>query len=439
MSFAGFKAGFFGRGQEVMAEKRAAARRENEIIVRGIMDGVPQLKERKKIKRQLRQLGGQFKTYNLSDDEIGTILRSGNAENILKKMRELDSLDDKMKQKIGYDPANVVKFHDGYESSGLTLDQHIDSIVGKLNTGMNLSDALIDSGSKPKTSGLGSLFEPNRSKMLDKRLRALRATFGDEVLQKARAVQQDDITYGDDFRAGTINIPNPVLQAQVKKSLTDSKTGLPTAARLPTILENYAFSLSGGSATGRATQDGVMLYTQDKTARRNKILEYIPKLMAKYDQARFTSAEVNEIKGKVKDFLIKENIYIGNEGEVKEENGENNREKITDPVKANEKVQTIIDSAPEGSGVEKQKAAEKQIAQLLLDSGQADNMEQAKRMATKKFMEARKVKKPKKTERIKPKKYEDEEELTDLQKRNRAFFSKLKEKLMSEPAGYKNN
>ena len=66
-------------------------------------------------------------------------------------------------------------------------------------------------------------------------------------------------------------------------------------------------------------------------------------------------------------------------------------------------------------------------------------MEQAKRMATKKFMEARKVKKPKKTERIKPKKYEDEEELTDLQKRNRAFFSKLKEKLMSEPAGYKNN
>ena len=43
MSFAGFKAGFFGRGMEVAAEKRAAARRENEIIVRGIMDGVPQL------------------------------------------------------------------------------------------------------------------------------------------------------------------------------------------------------------------------------------------------------------------------------------------------------------------------------------------------------------------------------------------------------------
>ena len=249
-----FQAGFFGAARDYMKEKRDAARRENELIIRGIMDGVPQLKERKKTKRQLRELGGQFKTYNLSDDEIGTILRSGNAENILKKMRELDSLDATMKQKIGYDPANVVKFHDGYESSGLTLDQHIDSIVGKLNTGMNLSDALIDSGSKPKTSGLGSLFEPNRSKMLDKRLRALRATFGDEVLQKARAVQQDDITYGDDFRAGTINIPNPVLQAQVKKSLTDSKTGLPTAARLPTILENYAFSLSGGSATGRATQ-----------------------------------------------------------------------------------------------------------------------------------------------------------------------------------------
>ena len=182
-----------------------------------------------------------------------------------------------------------------------------------------------------------------------------------------------------------------------------------------------------------------MLYTQDKAARRNKILEYIPKLMAEYDQARFTSAEVNEIKGKVKDFLIKENIYIGDEGEVKEEGGENNREKITDPVKANEKIQTIADSTPVGEDLEKQAIAEKQIAQLLLDSGQVDNMEQAIRMARKKIMEARKVKKPKKTERIKPMKYEEEKELTDLQKRNRAFFSNLKEKLMSEPAGYKTN
>ena len=239
MSFAGFQAGFFGRGMEVAAEKRAAARRENEIIVRGIMDGIPQLKERKKIKRQLRELGDQFKTYNLSDDEIGTILRSGNAENILKKMGELDSLDNTMKQKIGYDPANVVKFHDGYESSGLTLDQHIDSIVGKLNTGMNLSDAFIDSGSKPKTSGLGSLLEPNRSKMLDKRLRALRATFGDEILQKARAVQQDDITYGDDFKAGTINIPNPILQAKIEKSMKEDQTGTFTSSQMLSKMLNY--------------------------------------------------------------------------------------------------------------------------------------------------------------------------------------------------------
>ena len=377
-----FQAGFFGAARDYMKEKRDAARRENELIIRGIMDGVPQLKERKKIKRQLRELGGQFKTYNLSDDEIGTILRSGNAENILKEMRKLDSLDDTMKQKIGYDPANVVKFHDGYESSGLTLDQHIDSIVGKLNTGMNLSDALIDSGSKPKTSGLGSLFEPNRSKMLDKRLGALRSVFGDEVLQKARAVQQDDITYGDDFRAGTINIPNPVLQAQVKKSLTDSKTGLPTAARLPTILENYAFSLSGGSSTGRATQDGVMLYTQDKAARRNKILEYIPKLMAEYDQARFTSAEVNEIKGKVKDFLIKENIYIA-AGDKKDDTP---GEKITDPAKANEKIQTIVDNL--GTDSENNSVAIRDIAKLLIDSKQVDNQEQARKKAEQMIMQA---------------------------------------------------
>ena len=63
-----FQAGFFGAARDYMKEKRDAARRENELIIRGIMDGVPQLKERKKTKRQLRELGGQFKTYNLYDN-----------------------------------------------------------------------------------------------------------------------------------------------------------------------------------------------------------------------------------------------------------------------------------------------------------------------------------------------------------------------------------
>ena len=392
MSFAGFKAGFFGRGQEVMAEKRAAARRENEIIVRGIMDGVPQLKERKKIKRQLRELGGQFKTYNLSDDEIGTILRSGNAENILKKMRELDSLDATMKQKIGYDPANVVKFHDGYESSGLTLDQHIDSIVGKLNTGMNLSDALIDSGSKPKTSGLGSLFEPNRSKMLDKRLRALRATFGDEVLQKARAVQQDDITYGDDFKAGTINIPNPVLQAKIEKSMKEDQTGTFTSSQMLSKMLNYGYGASGGKSTFVRDQMSNInrIYSQDNQERLAYVEKIVPQITAAYrkevDRNRFTLEDYEIIQERINNKLNERGFFGFRAADDTTKKDDPPGKKITDPVKANEKIRTIVDNL--GTDSENNSVAIRDIAKLLIDSKQVDNQEQARKKAEQMIMQA---------------------------------------------------
>lgn len=277
-----FLAGFAEAGSEYIREQRKQQARNNEIIVQGVLDSIPELKERKSKRRKMRDVAKIFKdTYNLSNDQIGSILRSGKADETLAQMRKLDSLSPELREKIGYDSSNVVKFHDGYEESGLTLDQHIDAVMGKLNTGMSFSDAVQDIGGKPAT-GFAALFQP-KNKIAKGRMAALEAAYGKDTLSQALAVRQGNITYGDDFRTGAVSLPDPITEAAVKKAMEPKTTGMTSAETTRDALFDFGGDVIGGKTTGY-TQAGRPVYEFEKPGRRAALQQKVTSIVAEKEK-----------------------------------------------------------------------------------------------------------------------------------------------------------
>jgi len=304
-----FLAGFAQRGSEYIQSRRKEQARNNEIIVQGVLDAMPELKERKSKRREMRNLAKTFKnTYNLSDDQIGSILRSGTATETLAQMRKLDTLSPDLRQKIGYDPSNVVKFHEGYEQSGLTLDQHLDAVLGKLNTGMNLSDALQDVTGKPAT-GFASLLEP-KNKMAAGRLAALETAYGKDTLSKALAVRQDNITYGDDFTAGAVRLPDPITQSAVRKSLEGKTTGMTNVETTRDALFDFGADLVGGKE--QITSSGI-IYSFEQPGRRVELKQKIASLVSEKEKevgrSTFNADERTDIQNKLYEWAIANEYY----------------------------------------------------------------------------------------------------------------------------------
>jgi len=206
------------------------------------------------------------------------------------------------------------------------------------------------------------------------------------VLQKARAVQQDDITYGDDFKAGTINIPNPVLQAKIEKSMKEDQTGTFTSSQMLSKMLNYGYGASGGKSTFVRDQMGNInrIYSQDNQERLAYVEKIVPQITAAYrkevDRNRFTLEDYEIIQERINKKLNERGFFGFRAAEEDNPPGE----KITDPTKANEKIQTIVDN----TNAENNDVSIRDITKLLIDSKQVDNEEQAKKKAEQMIMQA---------------------------------------------------
>tara|TARA_E500000318_G_scaffold22539_2_gene22964 strand:+ start:880 stop:2118 length:1239 start_codon:yes stop_codon:yes gene_type:complete len=218
--------GFAEEGRLYFDEKEKSI---SDIVGKGfdkwLVDGPANFKSHRAKKKALRTLAKRLEGYNLSNDKIGVILEQGRGDEVLTYLNTMSTLTDDAKKKflepLGGDISNIVKFAPDYEESGLTIDQIVNRVGGKITGGMSLSDAYADLG-QSKESTLGKLFSPNVSRIAEKRKKMYESVYGKGALDQARTYATGSVTSEDLGFSGTIGLPDPVASKAVLDTLEPS-------------------------------------------------------------------------------------------------------------------------------------------------------------------------------------------------------------------------
>jgi hypothetical protein len=226
-----FLAGAASRASEIMEEER----RNTQELVDASMKfwtetGIEKYKERKTKRKDLSM---KFDTLSkdFSPDQIDVIAREGKIDEVLKHLETQRSRGFTIKA------GDIVTFAEGYKDTGRTTDEVLDGVMGKLNDGMTLTDAIADMGGQ-KTGFLGQ----DLSGIASKRADAFAAAFG-RTPNELRALATDDITIEKSPVTGTLTMLDPVAESQAREIIGGKDAG----RGLLGDFEKQAVALLGGT------------------------------------------------------------------------------------------------------------------------------------------------------------------------------------------------
>ena len=242
--------GFAAEGIEYFDEKEKAI---EGLISKSwdkwLIDGPANFKAHVAQKKKLRTLAKALEGYNLGNDKIGVILEQGRGDEVLKYLNTMSTLTGDAKAKflepLGGDIGNIVKFAPDYEESGLTLDQIVNKVGGKITGGMSLSDAFADIG-QDKQNTFAKLFSPNVSNIVNRRMKAYESVYGKGALDQARKYATGAVTTDSLGFTGTVAMPDPVASKAVLDTLGGEK-GYITGASFNTRVKEAMAGILGVS------------------------------------------------------------------------------------------------------------------------------------------------------------------------------------------------
>tara|TARA_R100001443_G_scaffold117258_1_gene140928 strand:+ start:697 stop:1962 length:1266 start_codon:yes stop_codon:yes gene_type:complete len=188
-------------------------------------------------KKATRKLARALKPY-LSVDQIGVALEQGRGEEVLAQIKKYHNMSAETQAAVGYDIGNIVNMGENYESSGMTMDEMINSVVGKVSGGMSLSDAFADSG-QSKGITFDKLFNPNMNKLAKKRIEAIESISGKGSVANLRQYATGSVTPTDLPFTGTINLASGLEEAAVIKTIDELKTDKGTITRNSAMSETF--------------------------------------------------------------------------------------------------------------------------------------------------------------------------------------------------------
>lgn len=278
--------------------------------------GIPAYKARKELKKQNRQMAETLRDNGFGVDAIGTILSQGKGQKVVDYLDKMSAIGRKA------NVADVVKFLPTYEESGLSMDEMLESVVGKVNRGMTMSDAVMDATGQKSETTFGKFFSGTNRKLVEKRLSTYKSAFGEGMLNDLRALAVGDVSssYFPKESRGTISLYDPAAAALLAGREADKDDDAITSTTLKNDLNNRLTSIIGleKAISFETIPDGmggfrrVPMYEPAEKKLQGKGFKMIDKILSDLpNKKRYSFAE----RKKALDLL--ENMYNKNTGNTK--------------------------------------------------------------------------------------------------------------------------
>tara|TARA_S200002703_G_scaffold22401_1_gene19067 strand:+ start:1122 stop:2372 length:1251 start_codon:yes stop_codon:yes gene_type:complete len=199
ISLRGIGVGFMERGSEIIQQEMKSAEDLIDSSIKMWTDmGLPVYRARKKQRRELEQVADFLKGKGFSNDQIYTAMRQGQHQSVVDYVKKYETSTKKAFGATGGpSAADIITFGGDYKDTGMTMDQVLDGVMGKVTSGMGMADAIADATGQ-KLSGI-------QGNIMKKRAESLSAAFGvdpAELMQLASG----DFEYGEKL-GGTISMP----------------------------------------------------------------------------------------------------------------------------------------------------------------------------------------------------------------------------------------
>jgi len=295
-SFQGFATGVAERGSDIIQEefKKAEDLVDNSIKMWTEM-GLPVYRARKKQRRELEQVADFLSGKGFSNDQIYEAMRQGKHQAVVEHVTAME------KANQPYSAADVVTFADAnYKDTGMTMDQVLDGVMGKVSSGMSLTDAIADSTGKG-VSGI-------QSAIMKRRAGAIKTAFGIDPTE-FRSLAREEFEYGDKL-GGQITIQDPVAAAKAKKAMEGQTTGMTSVETTRDAMFDFGADLVGGKE--QVTSSGI-IYSFEQPGRRVELNQKIASLVAAKEKevgrSTFNAADRTDIQNKLYDWAVANEYY----------------------------------------------------------------------------------------------------------------------------------
>ena len=291
-----FFVGAMERGSEIIREetKKAEDLVDNSIKMWTEM-GLPVFRARKKQRRELETVADFLSNKGFSNDQIYESMRQGKHQAVVDHVTAME------KAGQGYNAADIITFADAnYQDTGMTMDQVLDGVMGKVSNGMSLTDAIADSTGKD----IGGI----QGAIMKRRAGAVKTAFGIDPTE-FRSLARQDFEYGDKL-GGEITLKDPVAAAKAAKSMEGKTTGMTSVETTRDAMFDFGADLVGGKE--QITSSGI-IYSFEQPGRRVELRKEISRLVTAKEKevgrSAFNAADRNDIQNQLYDWAVSNEYY----------------------------------------------------------------------------------------------------------------------------------
>ena len=281
MAFLQFMGGAAKRGLQKIEDNEAIIDKSINLFTQL---GIPAYKARKELKKQNRRIAETLRDNGFGIDAIGTILSQGKGQKVVDYLDKMSAIGRKA------NVADVVTFLPEYKESGMTMDEMLESVVGKVNRGMTMSDAVMDATGQKSETTFGKFFSGANRKLVEKRLSTYKSAFGEGMLNDLRALAVGDVSasYFPKESRGTISLYDPSAAALLASREEVKDDDAITSTTLKNDLNNRLTSLIGLDKAisfdtipdGRGGFTRVPIYESAELKLQNKGFKMIDKILS---------------------------------------------------------------------------------------------------------------------------------------------------------------